>query len=473
MAGGQRFGAFGAAALAALLAGACFIDFDRYDPRLGEGGGAGDGGSGAIGGGGVGGTGTGADGGGGSGATGGSGGAGGAGGGGAGPCGTPEVLADDFDDGVVTNDWWFGSGPGATLVENGGERVITLPSMQPQSSWSGFSTGRLVRFEGQRVTIEVPTAPNPATTANAFLNVIYDSQNYIAIGVRLGELFVAQYLDDAWTELNSLPYDATAHRWWQLREEAGTTYWETSPDGQTWTSHATRQSAQLFPMDLLQIEHGANTEGGEASPGSAHFDNLMGGGPPRHPWCPMGTLSDDFEDGAASRMWSWASFEGGGCQHDETGGQLVLSFDGSAIDCGYVSSQRFDLAGDSLFVEVPSISTSIPTLYTYFRAEIDSENGYELVLTNDLLVPRVEVNGNLMGQAFPDYDPAAHRWWRIREDGGTVFWDASADGTSWTELAQAAVTVPVDGLVVVMGAGVATATPMSGEVRFDNLNLSP
>ena len=30
-----------------------------------------------------------------------------------------------------------------------------------------------------------------------------------------------------------------AHRWWRIRHGAGMIYWETSPDGQTWTIGAT------------------------------------------------------------------------------------------------------------------------------------------------------------------------------------------------------------------------------------------
>ena len=38
----------------------------------------------------------------------------------------------------------------------------------------------------------------------------------------------------------TLTYDSTAHRWWRLRVTSGTMFWETSPDGDTWT---TRRSA--------------------------------------------------------------------------------------------------------------------------------------------------------------------------------------------------------------------------------------
>lgn len=36
------------------------------------------------------------------------------------------------------------------------------------------------------------------------------------------------------------------------------------------------------------------------------------------------------------------------------------------------------------------------------------------------------------GALFPSYDPVAHAWLRLREDGGSLYWETSPDGLSWT-----------------------------------------
>ncbi|MFD9211593.1 hypothetical protein ACFVY9_00455 [Streptomyces sp. NPDC059544] len=38
---------------------------------------------------------------------------------------------------------------------------------------------------------------------------------------------------------------------------------------------------------------------------------------------------------------------------------------------------------------------------------------------------------------FPAYDPVAHAWLRLREDAGTLHWETSPDGRSWTVLRTA------------------------------------
>lgn len=42
------------------------------------------------------------------------------------------------------------------------------------------------------------------------------------------------------------------------------------------------------------------------------------------------------------------------------------------------------------------------------------------------------------GALFPAYDPVAHAWLRLREGGGSLYWEASANGTAWTVLRTAA-----------------------------------
>src|SRR3546814_4961993 len=46
------------------------------------------------------------------------------------------------------------------------------------------------------------------------------------------------------------------------------------------------------------------------------------------------------------------------------------------------------------------------------------------------------------GSVAIDYDPVEHRWWRIWEDGGTVFWGTSATGLLGTWQVQRSETTP-------------------------------
>lgn len=41
------------------------------------------------------------------------------------------------------------------------------------------------------------------------------------------------------------------------------------------------------------------------------------------------------------------------------------------------------------------------------------------------------------GALFPAYDPVAHAWLRLREDAGSLYWEASPEGAAWTVLRTA------------------------------------
>ena len=60
------------------------------------------------------------------------------------------------------------------------------------------------------------------------------------------------------TTLATLTYSATDHAWLRLREAAGTVFWDTSPDGVTWTNRAstTAISPAMRNHEVDTAEHG-------------------------------------------------------------------------------------------------------------------------------------------------------------------------------------------------------------------------
>jgi hypothetical protein len=69
------------------------------------------------------------------------------------------------------------------------------------------------------------------------------------------------------------------------------------------------------------------------------------------------------------------------------------------------------------------------------------------------------------------YDPAAHRWLRIREQLGTLFYEYSADGCDWKLLAGVPTPFDVTTMKVELAAGTYLAVAAPGTAVFDNLNV--
>jgi hypothetical protein len=493
--------------LTGISAGACTRDWDAYDPRLGSGGQGASGPSTGTGGaststtasnssaGGTGGATTSSSAGGTGGATtsssaggtggtggvttsssaGGTGGTGGTGGSGGGPihCGGTNVLADDFPGSDPGEVWNISDYGGATALETGGEAVVTLPSGSPGSSRGAFESNQYYDLTNDHVSIEVTSATNTATTAMAFFSVYYDGNNYIEISQTNGDLRFIRYIAGTWAELKSTLYNAVNHRHWRFREDGTDTHWETSSDGVNWTSQVSEPTAMLFPMNLVGIDFGGQTDGGEVNPGEARFDHLNGGGAPLGKWCPMSSLTDDFEDGIRARIWdsSWEPIPG---MMVETGGDLVFTLPPNATPyANYGSAVRFDLTGSSIVIEVPQLADSASKAQTYVDLDAAGDNGFGMLVEGTTLYFDYWVAGTTQGVGSLLYSPVQHKWWRMREAGGTVYWETAPDGKAWTIREQFVPSFPVDALEVSLNCGIWQASANPGASHFDNLNLPP
>lgn len=456
---------------------ACTHPWDDLDPRLsgsgaqtsvttsgaGTGGGSssttgGDGGAGAQGGG--------AEGGGGA----GQGGSGGAGGGGPLRCGGTSLLADDFDDGAIGDLWWDSDSGGAVIDEAGGEIVILLPDLS--SSWSAFQSKRLYDLHGDHFSVEVTAVVNDATSARQFIAAVAGGGDYLVIWLEEGTLHFTREVGGQYLELASVAFDPAVHRYWRLREDAGTTFWETSGDGNDYTVRAEASNDSLFPLDLLRFEVGASTDGSEVGPGEARFDDVNGGRA-GGVWCKLSSFTDDFDDGDVSRRWD-RSFFSATCTAAEIGGEAVMTLGSDSTDyCAYMSATSFDATGEGAIVEVTELPDPGVTAEAYFRLEVMDVHGVQITADQGDLSFGVIEDGTYQTIASLLYDPVDHRWWRLREAGGTAFFETSPDGAAWTTRADAPTPAPLTAVDVILGGGTWLPVVAPGEARYDNFNLPP
>jgi hypothetical protein len=70
------------------------------------------------------------------------------------------------------------------------------------------------------------------------------------------------------------------------------------------------------------------------------------------------------------------------------------------------------------------------------------------------------------------YNATNHRWWRLREASGTLYWEYSADGTSWNELFSGTPTLPLEQVFIAMD-DYQDDSSSPGTHIFDNLNVAP
>jgi hypothetical protein len=99
---------------------------------------------------------------------------------------------------------------------------------------------------------------------------------------------------------------------------------------------------------------------------------------------------------------------------------------------GYSSVESYDLTDSWVKLEVLKV-LSVPGGVTYLRAGHSSDN-LRVMVTDGKLSCTQMVGGVITTLATVPYDPVEHRWWQLREAGGTTFWEVSGDGHRWTTL---------------------------------------
>lgn len=205
--------------------------------------------------------------------------------------------------------------------------------------------------------------------------------------------------------------------------------------------------------------------------------------PPDPPVAPaFGALTDDFSSSEMSAVWS--SYEDGAVN---VGGRLRLPMNSNfpaarsnstwSLTGSYVASQLSRVPTDGSVEGVDAVSMTMVVL--------SSTSGTNLTIRYRLVGPsstnQLEF-GNYVGFADAglisiDYDPDEHKWVRIREDAGTVYFETSRTGLPGTWQVQRSVSTPSwvtseDGTLQLLFQSVGNVNPDDyGE--WDNLNLTP
>jgi hypothetical protein len=147
------------------------------------------------------------------------------------------TLQDNFNDGVIGANWGDSYGG---VSEVGGRARVPLVA----GAYAGYQTGRAWTFAGASVYLKLVTVPAASTGTDVSCNfLVTSSTDGTSIGFKYNALTNVlrmqsntAYFDGAAVEITR---DPVAHLWLRLREDGTNVYWETAPNGSTWTIRRT------------------------------------------------------------------------------------------------------------------------------------------------------------------------------------------------------------------------------------------
>ncbi|MFF1297918.1 MULTISPECIES: LamG-like jellyroll fold domain-containing protein [unclassified Streptomyces] len=212
----------------------------------------------------------------------------------------------------------------------------------------------------------------------------------------------------------------------------------------------------------VRISRGASDERSETQPGSATLllDNLDGrftpgnASSPYYPYVrrnapirisvaviptrsgsapyPLEMLGDDFDDNRVSATL-WPNNYGG---TSEIGGRARIPLTPGST-AGYLTAREWTLVGSKVggkFVTVPGANGSSAAVCSMWVNSTTSGTrlGWRYNAVTGVLSAETQASF-FDGSAVPfTYSGISHVWLRVRESGGTVYWESSGDGFGWT-----------------------------------------
>lgn len=147
---------------------------------------------------------------------------------------------------------------------------------------------------------------------------------------------------------------------------------------------------------------------------------------------PLDMLADDFDDNQISSTL-WPNSYGGA---SEVGGRARVPLTPGST-AGYQSAREWTLVGSKLTAKLATIPAAGGSSSAVCSMWVNSTTAgtrvgwrYNAVTGN---LSAENQTGFFDGSAVSlTYSPFNHMWLRVREDSGTVYWESSSDGATWT-----------------------------------------
>jgi hypothetical protein len=377
-------------------------------------------------------------------------------------CGSLQLLRDRFDGAAIDATWVAQAGSGASVDQSGGVLVLAL------AAGSGSPQARLSSRNAYDLTSSEIAVTALATGGQRTALEVRDSAGRGAAIAVEGDILYVMTLDGASESIRvSMVYDPARHRHWRLREAGGALFWEVAADRTRWTV----VTSGSVGMDVTNAYAVLLARGQLPAASAARFDDVNVPLASVPGFCKVSTVQDGFDgDGFAA---GWSPWVGSGtCTVQATGGSAQLSFPGSGGSfCGVDTDRLLDLTGDTIQVEIVAGPDDV-TFVTF--AELvtpDQANRVDIRISGGDVRLRQLLGGSVVSSVTLPYDPVAHLFWRLREAGGSIFWDSSPDGTTWRNRAEATRAVEVTAMYFTMAAGHDAPGPGGTPVvRFDRVN---
>jgi hypothetical protein len=181
------------------------------------------------------------------------------------------------------------------------------------------------------------------------------------------------------------------------------------------------------------------------------------------------TLVDSFGDNTIDTT-KWSAY--GGAQEVNQRVEIQLPSNTANAYAGFTSASTYDLTDSQVVVELVRALRHGAGSETYLYLRNAAGDRIYYKVQDGLFYASKAPAGAPSSTRLAEqpYDPARHRWMRIREQLGILSFDYSRDGRDWELLVSVATPFSLSSVRIEIAAGTFQPSPAPGLVVFDNFN---
>lgn len=152
---------------------------------------------------------------------------------------TVDDWSDNFDDNSTDSIWTDTINNGTVTEQNG--RVEITHTGVANSYNTRVTANNFLNLTGKAISVKLTDAGNQTIVSHEAIFPIYidntSGQNQLWFTASNGNLSAYKRVSNVQAQVGtSITYDPVAHLYLRFRESAGTIFWDTSPNSQTWTN---------------------------------------------------------------------------------------------------------------------------------------------------------------------------------------------------------------------------------------------
>lgn len=184
-------------------------------------------------------------------------------------------------------------------------------------------------------------------------------------------------------------------------------------------------------------------------------------------------LRDDFTDGVISPAWKVYPYLSGSAVRSETIGHARITLPSSTVgthEDAYYSAASYDITSSGAFINVDTMVATGVAAYAFWGFYLGDFN-YQLrwFQQSGTLKASSVVNAVTTDHYSVAWNATTYKYLRIRESAGTIYFDSSSNGTTWTNRGTVLNPFAVTALAVIIAAGCGNvASP--GTFRVEDFN---